>query len=156
MANDAPIENGNPLPDQMAEGGGHRDVGGGHSRPEGSGHIERNVRIERRVEGPPILTMVSPFDVHHDDTGSDRSGRRSPLPVFPLKSALSNTSNAATIGDFDGSRSIKRNVSWADFNNGSALTTVVEFERDPIPSSPTSIDSWDDSRHSVCCCCTVM
>jgi len=55
-----------------------------------------------------------------------------------------------------GEMTMKRTVSWADFTaeDPSALTQVVEFERDG-PSSPTSMDSWDDRDDSSCHCCSI-
>jgi hypothetical protein len=56
-----------------------------------------------------------------------------------------------------GDTGMKRTVSWADFtsNNAAALTQVVEFERDPGPSSPTSVDSWEGREEQQCVCCSI-
>lgn len=109
--------------------------------------------------------MRSPFeDLSEGGVAAPASG----TPPLPLKSALSGGQNAGIGGtptDYssgggggggDPGKAIRRNVSWADFNDGAALTTVVEFERDPAPSSPTSIGSWDDHRRDDGCCCSLM
>lgn len=75
----------------------------------------------------------------------------------PLKSALStdvNGNKKSREGREDGPI-LKRNVSWADFHSTAALTTVVEFERDTAPSSPTSIDSWEGEHDNGCVCCSL-
>ena len=77
--------------------------------------------------------------------------------LTPLKSALSTDvhGNRKVKEKADDDSSLKRNVSWADFHDAAALTTVVEFERDPAPSSPTSIDSWEGTSGPGCICCSV-
>lgn len=106
------------------------------------------------VRSPFESEANRPLDQNEEAGGKGKS-------VFPLKSALSSGQVGIShgISQDDGQmgegKSIKRNVSWADFSDGNALTTVVEFERDPIPSSPTSLDSWD-SEDGQGCCCSVM
>lgn len=77
--------------------------------------------------------------------------------LTPLKSALSTDvhGNKKVKEKGDDDSTLKRNVSWADFHDAAALTTVVEFERDPAPSSPTSIDSWEETSGSGCICCSI-
>lgn len=103
------------------------------------------------VRSPFESEANRPLDENERTDGKGKS-------VFPLKSALSSGQigishgNTQDYGQMGEGKSIKRNVSWADFSDGNALTTVVEFERDPIPSSPTSLDSWDSQDGQGCCC----
>ena len=111
----------------------------------------QNRNIE--VRSPFESEANRPLDQNEDAGGKGKS-------LFPLKSALSsgqvgNNGASQDDGQMGEGKSIKRNVSWADFSDGNALTTVVEFERDHIPSSPTSLDSWD-SQDGQGCCCSVM
>lgn len=102
-----------------------------------------------------LMDTPSPFK---NSTGreieiSDRSHVEEDLT--PLKSALSTDVHGNKKAKEDDGSCLKRNVSWADFHDAAALTTVVEFERDPAPSSPTSIDSWEGASDSGCVCCSI-
>lgn len=141
-----------------------RDEGGERSAvPTGQGKdsstsdydVEGEDRVvfvnEDEFMDSPVGGLVSPFSKEGEFVGvspiSTGVGSRP-----PLKSALSTSAMDVPKDD----SLLKRNVSWADFSDGVALTTVVEFERDPLPSSPTSIDSWEDGHEGGCACCTVM
>ena len=140
-------------PPRMPGAGG--DSARAHDKP--SSAATQAIALDSPVSG---LMHVSPFGGNSQCAANDRSETgssgedRDNGGLVPekssgsaLKSALSTTASGG----------LKRNVSWADFNDAAALTTVVEFERDPMPSSPTSVGSWDsDQQDSGCICCSIM
>lgn len=133
-------------------------TGGDSARaPDKPSSVTQAIALDSPVSG---LMHVSPFGGNRPCPANDESetgtlaedrdnGALAPEKSSgsALKSALSTTASGG----------LKRNVSWADFNDAAALTTVVEFERDPMPSSPTSVGSWDsDQQDSGCICCSIM
>lgn len=128
------------------------------------------VEIVESTNGPPegldivdspvggLVDSPSPFvDASKVVEMKKRTEDSSEGDLTPLKSALSTDmhGNKRMREGVEESSCLKRNVSWADFHDAAALTTVVEFERDPAPSSPTSIDSWEGTPDSGCVCCSI-
>lgn len=126
----------------------------GQGKGDGNFNVDEDGRVvfvtEEEFMDSPVGGLVSPFSKEGEGVSPISTGASSRPP---LKSALSTSAAMDVVKD---DSCLKRNVSWADFSDGVALTTVVEFERDPHPSSPTSIDSWEDGHESGCACCTVM
>jgi hypothetical protein len=118
-----------------------------HSKPPrmpGSGDVASNLDGSNQADE----VLDSPVSGLVDSTPTVPTSMMQSAPSGILKEE-----GSVRGGAIDG---MKRTVSWADFSHEdpARLTQVVEFERDG-PSSPTSVDSWDEQDRAECRCCWI-